>query len=105
MTERAFVTLPHAVGSLAAGERVYRTGDCGTLGADGATLTYRGRIDMQVKVRGVRCELGELEVRIGQMPHARARLFLAFPALCGSVAQSGLTVVKSVLLSLALAER
>ncbi|SNS53723.1 amino acid adenylation domain-containing protein [Noviherbaspirillum humi] len=45
------------------GERIYRTGDRAQRRADG-TLLYVGRIDDQVKVRGYRVELGEIEAMI-----------------------------------------
>ena len=43
------------------GARLYRTGDLVKWG-DGGVLQYLGRIDNQVKVRGYRVELGEIEV-------------------------------------------
>ncbi|MEV7726171.1 amino acid adenylation domain-containing protein [Streptomyces sp. NPDC087917] len=53
LTARKFVTLP-------GGERVYRSGDLGSLHPDGLLL-YAGRQDRQVKIRGQRVEPAELE--------------------------------------------
>ena len=40
--------------------QIYRTGDLGRVNDDGE-IEYRGRIDLQVKVRGYRIELSEIE--------------------------------------------
>ncbi len=47
----------------ATGERLYRTGDRAALGADGL-LRYFGRLDDQMKIRGVRIEPREVEAAI-----------------------------------------
>ncbi|KAI1495559.1 hypothetical protein F5X99DRAFT_415001 [Biscogniauxia marginata] len=49
------------------GRLVYRTGDIGRLRADG-TIVFQGRIngDTQVKLRGIRIELGDIESTIVQ---------------------------------------
>jgi acyl-coenzyme A synthetase/AMP-(fatty) acid ligase len=57
LTARKFVRDPFAPD---AGARLYRTGDLGRLLPDG-NLEYLGRTDTQVKLRGVRIELGEVE--------------------------------------------
>jgi amino acid adenylation domain-containing protein len=49
---------------------LYRTGDLVRLGAD-LTLAFLGRRDSQVKVRGHRVELGEIEVTLLQHPSVR----------------------------------
>ncbi len=52
------------------GARLYRTGDLARWLPDG-TLEFVGRIDRQVKVRGVRVELGEIESRFWAHPGVR----------------------------------
>ena len=49
---------------------VYKTGDLGRVLADG-NLEFLGRKDHQVKVRGVRVELGEVEGALSQHPAVR----------------------------------
>lgn len=47
--------------------RIYRTGDLGRVNADGE-IEYLGRIDLQVKVRGYRIELTEIESVLLEFP-------------------------------------
>ena len=49
------------------GARLYRSGDLARFNPDG-TVQYLGRIDQQVKVRGFRVELGEIESLLQRQP-------------------------------------
>jgi non-ribosomal peptide synthetase component F len=65
-TAAAFVPDPEG-GAL----RVYRTGDLVRRLPDG-DLEFVGRRDFQVKVEGVRIELGEVEAALSSHPQVRA---------------------------------
>ncbi|KAH6649115.1 hypothetical protein BKA67DRAFT_662034 [Truncatella angustata] len=66
-TVAAFIVDPDFLNrlGLAPGRRMYRTGDLVRQNKDG-TLTYLGRKDTQIKIRGQRVEVGEIETRISQ---------------------------------------
>ncbi|HXU31200.1 MAG TPA: amino acid adenylation domain-containing protein [Thermoanaerobaculia bacterium] len=57
------------------GARLYRTGDLARHRADGA-IEYLGRIDHQVKIRGVRIELGEIESALDALPEVAQAVVL-----------------------------
>lgn len=59
------------------GVRYYRTGDLGRYWPDG-TLEFLGRADFQVKLRGHRVELGEVEAALASHPRVRRAVALAF---------------------------
>ena len=73
LTAEKFVPHPY---SAEAGARLYRTGDQVRWLADG-TLEFVGRIDQQVKLRGFRVELGEIESVLNEHEAVRESSVLA----------------------------
>ena len=59
-------------------ERLYRSGDLGSLSPDGC-LQHRGRKDFQVKIRGFRVELGEVEAALKTHAAIRESVVVARP--------------------------
>jgi non-ribosomal peptide synthetase-like protein len=66
MTDERFISLPEIDSG-----RLYRTGDQVRLLANGE-LQFIGRIDGQIKIRGFRVELSEIEAVLQQQPGVRA---------------------------------
>jgi amino acid adenylation domain-containing protein len=68
LTAQRFIADPYAARE---GTRMYKTGDLGRWNRRGE-LEYLGRNDFQVKIRGLRVELGEIEAALAQVPGVRA---------------------------------
>ena len=79
LTAARFVPDPSGA---APGARLYRTGDRARWTDDGA-LEYLGRLDDQVKVRGVRVEPGEAAAALRALPAVRDAVVVARPDPAG----------------------
>jgi amino acid adenylation domain-containing protein len=60
-------------------ERFYRTGDRVRRPVNGRPMTYLGRLDHQIKVRGVRIELGEVEAAVREATGVDAVVAVGWP--------------------------
>ncbi len=75
LTKEAFIDYPFAFGKDKATGKLYRTGDMVRQLEDG-NLEFIGRIDFQVKLRGLRIELGEIEYALRQQDNVSDALAL-----------------------------
>jgi amino acid adenylation domain-containing protein len=60
------------------GDRLYKTGDLARTFADG-TVELLGRLDNQIKIRGLRVEVGEIEATLRRLPGVREAVVTARP--------------------------
>lgn len=67
LTAERFIPNPFARLENHHGKTMYRTGDLARFRSDGE-IEYLGRMDTQVKIRGLRIELGEIESVMGSFP-------------------------------------
>jgi amino acid adenylation domain-containing protein len=81
LTAERFVPDPFAE---APGARLYRTGDRARYRPDGA-LEFLGRLDFQVKVRGVRIELPEIEAHLLRHPDVAEAAAVVHPDRTGDL--------------------
>ncbi|MGN0376829.1 MAG: amino acid adenylation domain-containing protein [Suilimivivens sp.] len=70
LTAERFVDNPFATKENGHGKTMYHTGDLAAWRENGE-IEYLGRIDTQVKIRGLRIELGEIESVMSQFPGIR----------------------------------
>lgn len=76
------------------GRRLYRTGDLARYRPDGA-IEYLGRLDHQVKIRGVRIELGEIESCLHQHPAVQDAVVVAQETAAGNKRLIGYVVPRA----------
>jgi acyl-coenzyme A synthetase/AMP-(fatty) acid ligase len=81
LTDSVFVPDPFSANPSA---KMYKTGDLARWRHDGA-IEYRGRIDFQVKIRGLRIELGEIENALAEIPGINAAVASVFEPGPGDV--------------------
>ena len=84
-------------------DRIYLTGDLGCFNADGS-VQFRGRADDQIKVRGYRVELGEVDQALRRLPNVQSVCVLNRPRASGEaqivayvVASSGAQLTAALL--------
>jgi amino acid adenylation domain-containing protein len=91
---RKTLTTERFVGrSVAPGERLYRTGDIARYRADGV-IECLGRTDNQIKVRGFRVEVEEIEAYLQKHTNVSAAAVKAWPDASGENSLIGYIVVR-----------
>jgi amino acid adenylation domain-containing protein len=73
LTEEKFVADPFSAGGAS---RIYRTGDLGRFSSDW-NLEFIGRVDHQVKLRGFRIDLGDIESNLRQHKEVKEAVVLS----------------------------
>ncbi|ONI77949.1 hypothetical protein ALI144C_31620 [Actinosynnema sp. ALI-1.44] len=76
------------------GQRLYRTGDLAQWNADG-TLEFLGRADHQVKIRGMRVELQEIEAALGHHDAVRQAVVVTVKSPSGATQLAGYCVTRA----------
>ncbi|MFF2812645.1 amino acid adenylation domain-containing protein [Streptomyces sp. NPDC058000] len=89
-TAERFLTWSHGP---VTGERLYRTGDLARYRADGQ-IELLGRMDFQVKVNGLRIELGEVESLLRDHPEVKDAVVAAHPDAVGDRQLIGYVVLR-----------
>ncbi|HEX9061552.1 MAG TPA: amino acid adenylation domain-containing protein [Clostridia bacterium] len=86
LTQEKFVQNPFEPGG-----RIYRTGDLARWRPDG-NIEYLGRMDFQVKIRGLRIELGEIEKQLNIHPSVKESVVVAWKKNEGDIQLVGYIV-------------
>lgn len=81
-TAKAFVVPPGET------ETFYRTGDRVVQPKEGGAMVFVGRLDHQIKVRGFRVELGDVEAAIRRVANVDAAIAMGWPVGPGGVAEA-----------------
>lgn len=86
LTDEKFITMAN-------GERYYRMGDLGRINSEG-DLELLGRTDFQIKIRGMRVELGEVEYLLRKGPGVKDAVVAGWDLGYGDITLIGYIVFK-----------